>query len=34
MGGWMGEFMGKPFDLLLGRKTYEIFAAPLAARAR
>lgn len=27
MGGWMGEFMGKPFDLLLGRKTYEIFAA-------
>jgi dihydrofolate reductase len=23
----MGEFMGKPFDLLLGRKTYEIFAA-------
>ena len=26
MGGWMGEFMGKPFDLLLGRKTYEIFA--------
>ena len=27
MGEWMGEFMGKPFDLLLGRKTYEIFAA-------
>jgi dihydrofolate reductase len=27
MGAWMGEFMGKPFDLLLGRKTYEIFAA-------
>jgi dihydrofolate reductase len=27
MGQWMGEFMGKPFDLLLGRKTYEIFAA-------
>ena len=26
MGQWMGEFMGKPFDLLLGRKTYEIFA--------
>jgi len=23
----MGELMGKPFDLLLGRKTYEIFAA-------
>jgi dihydrofolate reductase len=23
----MGEFMGKPLDLLLGRKTYEIFAA-------
>jgi dihydrofolate reductase len=27
MGQLMGEFMGKPFDLLLGRKTYEIFAA-------
>jgi dihydrofolate reductase len=27
MGQAMGEFMGKPFDLLLGRKTYEIFAA-------
>jgi dihydrofolate reductase len=27
MGEEMGEFMGKPFDLLLGRKTYEIFAA-------
>jgi len=27
MGQIMGEFMGKPFDLLLGRKTYEIFAA-------
>jgi len=27
MGKIMGEFMGKPFDLLLGRKTYEIFAA-------
>jgi dihydrofolate reductase len=27
MGQWMGEFMGKPFDLLLGRRTYEIFAA-------
>jgi dihydrofolate reductase len=23
----MAEFMGKPFDLILGRKTYEIFAA-------
>jgi dihydrofolate reductase len=23
----MTEFMGKPFDLVLGRKTYEIFAA-------
>jgi dihydrofolate reductase len=27
MGQRMGEFMGKPFDLLLGRKTYDIFAA-------
>ena len=27
MGQVMGEFMAKPFDLLLGRKTYEIFAA-------
>ena len=27
MGGVMDDFMGKPFDLLLGRKTYEIFAA-------
>jgi dihydrofolate reductase len=27
MGEVMGEFMGKPFDLLLGRRTYEIFAA-------
>ena len=27
MGNWMGEVMGKPFALLLGRKTYEIFAA-------
>ena len=27
MGRWMGEAMGTPFDLLLGRKTYEIFAA-------
>ena len=23
----MDEFMGKPFDLVLGRKTYDIFAA-------
>jgi dihydrofolate reductase len=27
MGHDMSEFMGKPFDLILGRKTYEIFAA-------
>lgn len=27
MGQVMGESMAKPFDLLLGRKTYEIFAA-------
>ena len=27
MGQRMGESMGRPFDLLLGRKTYEIFAA-------
>ena len=27
MNAVMGESMGKPFDLLLGRKTYEIFAA-------
>jgi dihydrofolate reductase len=27
MGVRMGEVMGAPFDLLLGRKTYEIFAA-------
>ena len=27
MNNVMTEFMGKPFDLLLGRKTYEIFAA-------
>jgi dihydrofolate reductase len=26
MGDWMGEIMGGPFDLLLGRRTYEIFA--------
>src|SRR5215211_1890138 len=23
----MGEFMGRPFDLVLGRRTYDIFAA-------
>jgi dihydrofolate reductase len=27
LGEEMGEFMGKPFDLVLGRRTYEIFAA-------
>lgn len=27
MGNVMGEQMGMPFDLLLGRKTYDIFAA-------
>jgi dihydrofolate reductase len=27
MGQIMGEFMGRPLELLLGRKTYEIFAA-------
>jgi len=27
MGQVVAEFMGRPFDLLLGRKTYEIFAA-------
>jgi dihydrofolate reductase len=27
LGGVMGEQMAEPFDLLLGRKTYEIFAA-------
>jgi dihydrofolate reductase len=27
LGGAMGEIFGRPFDLLLGRKTYEIFAA-------
>ena len=27
MGEYMGESFGTPFDLLLGRKTYEIFAA-------
>src|SRR5215210_1443575 len=24
---FMGSFMGRPFDLVLGRRTYEIFAA-------
>jgi dihydrofolate reductase len=27
MGQFMAEFMGKPFDLVLGRRTYDIFAA-------
>lgn len=27
MGQIMGDYMSKPFELLLGRKTYEIFAA-------
>ena len=27
IGGVMGEIFARPFDLLLGRKTYEIFAA-------
>ncbi|MEP6694626.1 MAG: dihydrofolate reductase family protein [Chloroflexota bacterium] len=27
MGTVMTEFMGRPFDLLIGRRTYEIFAA-------
>jgi dihydrofolate reductase len=27
MGAVMGEALGRPFDLVLGRKTYEIFAA-------
>jgi dihydrofolate reductase len=27
MGEFMDELMGKPFDLVLGRRTYEIFAA-------
>jgi dihydrofolate reductase len=27
MGEYMGEGFGRPFDLLLGRRTYEIFAA-------
>jgi dihydrofolate reductase len=27
MGQFQSEFMGKPFDLVLGRRTYDIFAA-------
>ena len=27
VGAFMGELMGKPFDLVLGRKTYDVFAA-------
>jgi dihydrofolate reductase len=27
LGAAMGEILGRPFDLLLGRKTYDIFAA-------
>jgi dihydrofolate reductase len=27
MGQVMGEFMGRPFDLVLGRKTYDLFAS-------
>src|SRR5580692_102600 len=27
LGASMGEIFGRPFDLLLGRKTYDIFAA-------
>ncbi len=27
LGASMGEILGRPFDLLLGRKTYDIFAA-------
>ena len=27
MGAWMGEGFAKPFDLLLGRRTYDIFAS-------
>ena len=29
--GAMGESFSKPFDLLLGRRTYDIFCCPLAA---
>ena len=34
MGKAMGEIMGKPFDLVLGRRTYDIFARVLAERVR
>ena len=34
MGQVMGEAMGVPFDLVLGRKTYDIFAGVLAERRR
>ena len=34
MGEYMGEGFGTPFDLLLGRKTYEIFAAHWPPRRR
>ena len=27
VGAFMGELMGKPFDLVLGRRTYDVFAA-------
>jgi dihydrofolate reductase len=35
LGEVMGAFMGKPFDLVLGRRTYDIFAAywPTASEA-
>ena len=35
MGKAMGEIMGKPFDLVLGRRTYDIFRAywPTASEA-
>ena len=29
----IGELFGRPFDLLLGRRTYDIFAGLLALRA-
>ena len=34
MGQVMGEAMSVPFDLVLGRRTYDIFAALLATRHR
>ena len=34
LGGAMGEIFGQPFDLLLGRKTYDIFAAHWPLRHR